>query len=941
MGHPTLPAGYAACLAMTSTGAPLGTVLQTIVEMIEADLPGSLGSVMLLGDDDRLRVAAAPSLPAAWIERLAEGVPPDPRVGSCGRAAALLQPVVSANIPTDPAWRDFAADAVASGLRACWSTPIIGLQGALGSFGVYFPTPRRPVGQQLQQLAGYAQIAAVAVQNAVADARNTGRDGADPLTGLRDANALERLVTDAVADGDLVTVLMVEVGRLRECNAAFGPAAGDELLRQAAQRLCNLNSAARTFRLFGDEFALVLPGVDAATGRLTAERTLQALRAPYAVAGTGFTAAPRVGLVSQERPGTPDTEGLLAGARAALRTAVRSGTDLEVHAEPTTRDGRLADHIGRENRLRDGLAAGEVVLHYQPQYDLTSGTLVAAEALVRWEHPEEGLLLPGAFLHVLATGHLRRALTEVVLEQACRDLATWGADTHGVSVAVNVSADELTDPDLVDRVRTLLRRHGVPGTALQVEITEQVVFADLSSLRRTIEGLRALDVRVSIDDFGTGYSSLHHARQLPVDALKIDRSFVRGCVEDPHDASVIASVVGLAEGLGVDVVAEGVETEAQLEAVRRLGCDLGQGFLWSPAVPPEQFHGLLTARPAPTSTPPRVVATAPPPITPPIRSVGAPSIAPPIAPAIASMGAPPFAAAAEAVVHYLADHVPFGLWAVTRYDGERQRYLYVADRAYGLQRGGAHAWEDAYCTAMVAGEAPPIAPDAAAVPRYAAAGINRQVKIGAYAGVPLWHADGELFGSLCGVDPDRQSERLHDHQPLLELLGELLSSVLAGEERTTAATSTHLPTRQQRQTGRELAPASVPEGPEGWQQRTTALEERFSVLGDPASVLVVHLGSTAADQHDGQRRAVARVLAEHRTAAEVVAALDGRRFAVLLRRPPRATAAVADAVADALHVAGVRAAVGHAPVEIGGSVADALRAADARTDEHRTRRRAG
>lgn len=595
-----LPAGHAMVLGMTAGGAPLDATLRAVAELLEAEIPDCSASIMLLDPAGMLRTGAAPSLPLGYLHLLAEGVPVGANVGSCGAAVHRLRPVVVEDIASAPSWEPYAAAALEHGLRACWSVPIVGeAQQPLGAFAMYYAEPRRPTAVQIQRLGGYAQLVAVAVQQDKGKRALSRTLGTDPVTGLASSSQLPDTIEEARSrcrfdEGEWVAVATVEAGRLRECNQALGYAAGDELVRAAASRVAAIvGNDGRLFRTGGSAFTLVRHGTAEEPPDRLPRRMLAALEAPFVVAGVTFTADPRAGM-KVCRTGATSVDDLVGGALDALVAARADSTTRLLHDDASHRRGAPA-RLSNENDLRRALRDGELVVHYQPQFRLDSGAMVGVEALVRWDHPHRGMLAPEDFLPAVERGRLHAELSRLVLHTACRDAAGWRdqAPETPITVAVNLSAPELGDLRLPGMISDALAASGLPSGALCLEITEQTALLEAGQATTTLRDLKALGVKIAMDDFGTGYSALAHARRFPIDYLKIDRSFVRAVDSNPEDAAVVSAIVGLADGLGLDVIVEGVETRRHREVLLGLGCRTGQGYLWSRAVPAARIAALL------------------------------------------------------------------------------------------------------------------------------------------------------------------------------------------------------------------------------------------------------------------------------------------------------------------------------------------------------------
>ncbi|MFO1424039.1 MAG: PAS domain S-box protein [Candidatus Competibacteraceae bacterium] len=415
----------------------------------------------------------------------------------------------------------------------------------------------------------------------------------DPLTNLPNRALLAQRAEMALAlatrrHGSLA-VLFLDLDRFKEVNDALGHAAGDVLLMQVAARLQRLVRAEDTVcRLGGDEFVLLLPEADQEGALRVADKVLAALRQPFVVAGHALNTTASVGIALHPHDGADFAE-LLKNADAALYRAKHEGRNTRVFYDRAMNAATLARMV-LEAELRQALVAGQLRAYYQPKVRLSDGTLVGAEALVRWEHPERGLIPPGQFIPVAEASDLIVALDDWMLVEVCRQLAAWRRQSGSpLTVAVNLAARHFRQPGLADRICGLLDAYDLPAQALELELTESTL---LDANADTIEILRQferLGLGLAIDDFGTGYSSLSYLKHLPLTALKIDQGFVRDLVTDPDDRAIAATIVALGHHLDLAVVAEGVETEDQRRFLLEQGCDLAQGYLFDRPLPAEAF----------------------------------------------------------------------------------------------------------------------------------------------------------------------------------------------------------------------------------------------------------------------------------------------------------------------------------------------------------------
>jgi diguanylate cyclase (GGDEF)-like protein len=402
----------------------------------------------------------------------------------------------------------------------------------------------------------------------------------DALTGLANRTLFAQRLTGAVAaasrDQTLFSVLMIDLDRFKEINDTLGHTTGDRLLREIGPRLTSiLRDEDTVARLGGDEFALLLPTARAAQAKEVASRALAVLRQPFTIAGLTVTVDASVGIVTYPTHGD-DAETLLQRADIAMYLAKGRGRGDALYdpaADPYDPERLLL--IGD---LRRAVADDELELHYQPKYATGDMTVAGVEALVRWRHPERGLLAPGEFIALAEHTGLIRPLTTLVLRKAARQARAWQDAGHDIPVAVNLSVANLLDSDLVTDVSRILAAERLAPERLELEITESTVMTDPDRAIARLEQLAAMGIRLAIDDYGTGHSSLAYLRRLPVHELKIDRSFVRDLAVGGEDLQIVRSTIELGHNLGLRVVAEGVEDAESLALLQELRCDLAQGF---------------------------------------------------------------------------------------------------------------------------------------------------------------------------------------------------------------------------------------------------------------------------------------------------------------------------------------------------------------------------
>lgn len=416
---------------------------------------------------------------------------------------------------------------------------------------------------------------------------------ADALTGLpnrllfedRLIHALLRLDrTNHHRVEDRLAVLFVDLDGFKPINDSFGHAAGDVILRGAADRLRREAREGDTVaRVGGDEFLILLEDVtDVAASVMVANRVLASLSEPFEVAGKQVQIACSIGIVVH--PDHGERGKLVANADAAMYAAKRAGGGCYALFEPHM-GSDASEQLELQNDLRQAIDRGQLALHYQPKIDGTRGQISGVEALLRWKHPQHGMVSPVVFIALAERFGLIGRLGNWVINEACRQTAEWARSGMRMRVAINLSVHQLREAGLAERIEQALLRHGLDASQLLCEITESVAMEDIKATQRTFEGLARIGVFLSIDDFGTGYSSLNYLRQLPAQQLKIDRSFVNDLESSEDARAVVAAVVSLAHALGLRVVAEGVETSGQRDILLGMGCDELQGFFYAHPMP--------------------------------------------------------------------------------------------------------------------------------------------------------------------------------------------------------------------------------------------------------------------------------------------------------------------------------------------------------------------
>ncbi|MEQ8659379.1 MAG: EAL domain-containing protein, partial [Gammaproteobacteria bacterium] len=427
----------------------------------------------------------------------------------------------------------------------------------------------------------------------------------DPLTGLPNrlllCARLERAIEQAQRRHSAGALLYIDIDRFKNINDSLGHPIGDALLQFAAQRLQGCVRRADTVaRLSGDEFTLLLEDIDGPDAAVqVAEKVLGAFAQPFCMEGHEIAVTPSIGISVFPRDGA-DIDSLLRNADSAMYEAKEKGRNAyAIYSQRMTETA--LERVRLENDLRRALDNQELVIHYQPQVELASGRLVGAEALLRWNHPELGLVAPDRFIPLAEESGLIVPIGDWVLRTACHAARAWlDAGVPLARIAVNVAGPQIRRGRLPQAVAAALAAAGLPACRLELEVTESFIMSEAEQAIDVLDALRALGVSLSIDDFGTGYSSLSYLKRLPINQLKIDRSFVRDIPDDSDDMAITGAVIALAQSLRLEAVAEGVESEAQRAFLVEHGCRYGQGYLFHKPMPAAAFTAWALAQaPAP------------------------------------------------------------------------------------------------------------------------------------------------------------------------------------------------------------------------------------------------------------------------------------------------------------------------------------------------------
>jgi diguanylate cyclase (GGDEF)-like protein/PAS domain S-box-containing protein len=600
-----LTANEAQILKQVALGTSLPETLASIARTIEDHFSKLQCAIFLLQrDGSMLRLGAAPTVAPAFVAAL-DGLPIGSHSGSAGAAAATAEPATAADIQLDPSWTPLREVAAEHGIAAAWSTPILAADGrkVFGTVDVYSREIGEPDDDVRRILAMVAHLASIAIERKAFEDELAHQSMHDPLTGLPNRvlflDRLELAIARCRRTRAQIAVLFVDLDRFKNVNDSLGHDAGDELLVGVARRLADaLRPGDTVARFGGDEFTILCEDLPHGSAKDRAVEIAQRLRAsvaqPFAIRGAETFVGLSVGIALTER-GDEGPEELLRDADAAMYHAKAVGRGRVEVFDETMRARVLARHT-TENELHRAIERGELRVFFQPIISLGGAECSGAEALVRWQHPERGLVTPAEFIPLAEDTGLIVPLGTWVLEQAAAQAAQWQlAGDRDFVVSVNLSVRQLTQPDFAEQIADVIARTGMRSSNLCLEITETAFMEDAETVMRVVEQVRELGVRFAIDDFGTGYSSLGYLKRFAVDTVKIDRAFVDGVAENAGDLAIVTAVIGLAHALNLCVVAEGVETEPQLKSLIDLECDEAQGYYFAPPQPANDLETIFSS----------------------------------------------------------------------------------------------------------------------------------------------------------------------------------------------------------------------------------------------------------------------------------------------------------------------------------------------------------
>ena len=532
-------------------------------------------------------------------------------MGAISEAVVTKCPVVVADIALDPVLGRLlhppgahgdggeGGDGDGASYRASSSWPIMSKRGQiLGILSMFYQDAGTPSSTDMTLVGIGTDLAGIAIEGKIADDTIRHLAHHDELTGLPNRFLYTRHLEKALAHSERtnapVAVLFLDLDRFKHINDSFGHVAGDGVLRTISERFTHcLRSIDILARVGGDEFIVLVDDFSTPhqLGEI-AQRLMHEATQPFEIDGQECQISVSIGIATYPLDGA-DARTLLKHADIAMYRAKATGKN-NYQFYSATMNTHTVDRLALETRLRRAIERNEFVVHYQPKIDIETGLVAGAEALVRWMHPERGLLYPGAFIELAEEAGLIGAIGLQVIDRTCAGIRRFDqAGIHFGRVAINLSARQFSETALLNDVARIVATHDVTPSRLEFEITESMVMNNREEAIGLMDRMRELGYTLSIDDFGTGYSSLAYLKRFPVDSVKVDKSFINDIPHDANDSAIVQAIIVMAHTLGLKVTAEGVETATQLEILRGFGCDEYQGFYYSKAVPEAEFIALL------------------------------------------------------------------------------------------------------------------------------------------------------------------------------------------------------------------------------------------------------------------------------------------------------------------------------------------------------------
>ena len=589
-------------LELITRSEPLAEILTAIVTGVELEYQDMLCSILLIDETGKkLTLGAAPSLPQFYNDAV-EGIEIGENIGSCGSCAYTAERVVVEDIASHPNWAPYTELAARANLGACWSEPIFNSdKKVIGTFAIYHREKARPTVRDFYLIEQSAALASISIERANANRLIWQQANFDSLTGLANRNLMRELLKTAIKNSERnqnkLALICLDLDDFKTVNDSLGHDVGDHLLIECARRITHcIREADTVARLGGDEFLIMITDVeDISVTEQIAEKILTTLSRPFKLQQEMVYISTSIGIAIFPDDAS-DIDSLLKNADQAMYGAKAAGRGCFHYF---TDDMRAAVHnkISLINDLRNAVKNQELRLVYQPIFELSSSKVIKAEALLRWDHPTRGLINPSDFIPLAEDSGLIIGIGHWVFKQASLQVDKWRKQYNSdFQISINTSPLQYREnKSSCSDWLTWLAEHNIEAKALTLEITENLLMDTHENVIERLIQLRQAGMEISIDDFGTGYSSLSYLKKFKVDYLKIDKSFVQKMSKQSDDLIICEAMVVMANKLGIKVIAEGIETTEQMQLLRNMGCQYGQGFWLAKPLDVEKFEALISA----------------------------------------------------------------------------------------------------------------------------------------------------------------------------------------------------------------------------------------------------------------------------------------------------------------------------------------------------------
>lgn len=583
-----------AILSRIAVGEPLEQIIEYIIESVE-ELSKGICTIMYYEEEQNwLRFGYGPGLDTEFIKKI-DKFPVGENFASCGHAAYAKDLKIVSDIETDPSWTRWKKIALESGLRSCWSLPIISSKGSvLGAFAVYYKESIEPKDSDIEMLKDFSHLTGIALERHFHEEEIKYLANYDNLTNLPNLRYLKEIFSQRLQETSHLAVMFLDLDNLKPHNDTFGHSSGDKLIQEVGKRIQEtIGEKNVVARMGGDEFVILISNY---TSKFLlcalADKILQAIEEPIIINGQEFSTYGSIGISLSGEHGQTFEE-LMKNADIAMYSMKKVGGNAFNLYDPKM-NKNTASAFQLKSNLKKALKENEFVLYYQPKVNIETGNFIGVEALIRWIHPEKGLISPATFISLAEESDFILLLGEWILNKACAQIKEWEKLNIKIPIAINVSIKQFLKQDFAALVSKKLTEFKISSEYLEIEITESVLSNHESLVRDTVSKLRSLGIKVSIDDFGAGYASFMYLKQFQADTIKIDKSFISHLPTSQVDAAIVSAIITLASELGISVIAEGVETQEQSDFLKNKGCIYLQGYLYSKPLPPNDILSFLT-----------------------------------------------------------------------------------------------------------------------------------------------------------------------------------------------------------------------------------------------------------------------------------------------------------------------------------------------------------